>query len=146
MKRNAQREDCTEQFGTVIESREGVVSVHIEQKSACANCHARNMCTSMDKQDKVIEVATSDFARYQKGERVKVSITQRLGLRAVLFAFLIPFAVLLALLLACFVWLGLNEALSCLVAVAGVAVYYFGLYLLRDRLGKQFVFSISSCD
>jgi hypothetical protein len=35
-----------------------------------------------------------------------------------------------------------NEFLCGLASVAGVAVYYFGIWLFRDRLSNEFVFYI----
>jgi hypothetical protein len=35
-----------------------------------------------------------------------------------------------------------NEYLCGLVAIAGVALYYFGIWLFKDRLSNEFVFYI----
>ncbi len=143
MGRVVRHEDCSEQIGTVLEVQKNKVSVHIEQKSACVNCHSRGACSSLDKQDKVIEVITPNYNSYQKGDKVKVSITQKLGLRAVVIAFIIPFVWLMLILVASLQWWGLSEAFSCLTAILSIGVYYLFLFFLRDRIGKQFVFQIT---
>ena len=57
------------------------------------------------------------------------------------FAYIIPAMVAVAA-IAVMLSVGANELVSSLVALATVAVYYFVLYLLRDKLNKKFVFSI----
>ncbi len=143
MSKRRQNEDCTEQIGTVVGTQKNKVSVHIEQKSACANCHSRGACTSMDKQDKVIDVATADFESYNIGDRVKVSITQRLGLKAVVIAFLVPFLWLMLVLVVSLKCFGMSEALASLMCLLAIVIYYVALFFLRDKIGKQFVFKLS---
>ena len=36
-----------------------------------------------------------------------------------------------------------NELMLGLVSIAGVALYYFGIWLFRDRLSNEFVFYIA---
>jgi hypothetical protein len=38
--------------------------------------------------------------------------------------------------------LGVNEYISALSAIGGVGIYYFFIWLFRERLAKEFVFYI----
>lgn len=135
-------EDCGTRVGVVVESEGEKVVVRIEQMSACAGCHSRDFCSSSDKKEKEIEVHTSQADRYAKGDRVKVGITTKLGFKAVLLAFLLPFAVLMLAMVSSLQIAGLDEAVSCLIALLATAVYYLVLYRYRRKIQKQFIFTI----
>ncbi|MCI7465431.1 MAG: SoxR reducing system RseC family protein, partial [Bacteroidales bacterium] len=94
-------EDCSTQYGIVTKVQTDRVFVLVEQKSACASCHARGACSSFDKKNKTIEVATKQASDYKKGDKVEVSISTRLGMKAVVIAFLVPFVLLVISLILC---------------------------------------------
>ena len=64
-----------------------------------------------------------------------------MGLKAVWISYVIPLAILMILILSLSPVFE-NEYLCGLAAVAGVAIYYFGIWLFRDRLSNEFVFYI----
>lgn len=138
-------ENCSEQVGVVVDVKPKEVVVKIEQKSTCANCHSRGACTSFDKKDKEIEVATDKAADYKIGDKVKVSISTKLGMKAVFIAFVLPFVFLMIAIVVCLKCLNLSEALSCLIAIVITAVYYYVLFKRKNNLQKQFVFKIHHC-
>lgn len=134
--------DTAEHKGIVTEVTDDIVRVKIESMSACAACHAKTMCSLSDKTDKIIEVKRSSLKReHQVGDEVTVVASSGKGLLAVVFAYITPALVAVAA-IAVMLSVGANELVSSLVAIALVAVYYFVLYLLRDKLNKKFVFSI----
>ncbi|MBQ2303560.1 MAG: SoxR reducing system RseC family protein [Bacteroidales bacterium] len=138
-------ENCSEQVGIVVDVKPKEVVVKIEQKSTCANCHSRGACTSFDKKDKEIEVVTDKAADYKIGDKVKVSISTKLGMKAVFIAFVLPFVFLMIAIVVCLKCLNLSEALSCLIAIVITAVYYYVLFKRKNSLQKQFVFKIHHC-
>lgn len=135
-------EDCGTRVGVVVESEGEKVVVRIEQMSACAGCHSRDFCSSSDKKEKTIEIHTSQADRYAKGDRVKVGISTKLGFKAVLLAFLLPFAVLMFAILLSLQVFRLDEALSCIIALLATSLYYLILYKYRRKIQKQFIFTI----
>ena len=54
---------------------------------------------------------------------------------------MIPLVLLVAVLLAA-VSAGVGELYAGLAAIAAVAVYYFGLWLMRGRLRNEYIFNI----
>ena len=125
-------ENCSEQVGIVVDVKPKEVVVKIEQKSTCANCHSRGACTSFDKKDKEIEVVTDKAADYKIGDKVKVSISTKLGMKAVFIAFVLPFVFLMIAIVVCLKCLNLSEALSCLIAIVITAVYYYVLFKRKN--------------
>lgn len=139
-------ENCSEQVGVVVDVKPKEVVVKIEQKSTCANCHSRGACTSFDKKDKEIEVATDKAADYKIGDKVNVSISTKLGMKAVFIAFVLPFVFLMIAIVLSLKVFDLSEALSCLIAISVMGIYYFILFKRKKSLRKQFVFKIHHCN
>lgn len=122
------------------------VKVMIESVSACAACHAKGMCTLSDKEDKIIDIKVSvDKAdKLNVGDEVVVAVSQQRGMLAVLLAYILPAIVVifsLVLLLSL-----VAEPLAILLSLAVLAVYYFILYLFRNKLETKFVMSILDFD
>lgn len=136
------KEDCVEQKGIVIKKQEDKVIVKIEQKSTCSSCHARGACTSLDKKDKEIEIKTKDVENYNIGDEVVITISTKLGMKAVLIAFVLPLILLVIALFLSIKLFSLTQSLSALVSLLVVAAYYFFLYKQNLFLSKEFNFLI----
>jgi sigma-E factor negative regulatory protein RseC len=136
------KEDCVEQKGIVIKKQEDKVIVKIEQKSTCSSCHARGACTSLDKKDKEIEIKTKDTQNYNIGDEVVITISTKLGMKAVFIAFVLPLILLVIALFLSIKLFSLTQSLSALVSLLVVAAYYFFLYKQNLFLSKEFNFLI----
>ena len=136
--------DIIQHVGTVESIAGNHVRVRIVQTSACATCVAHKYCNSSESKEKMIDVYTKDAVHYQVGQTVKVLGTTSMGMRAVLWAFGVPFVVLVAVLYATWMVTGGDEPLSALAALASLALYYLVLYFCRGKMAKRFVFTISS--
>jgi sigma-E factor negative regulatory protein RseC len=136
------KEDCVEQKGIVIKKQEDKVIVKIEQKSTCSSCHARGACTSLDKKDKEIEIKTKDVENYNIGDEVVITISTKLGMKAVLIAFVLPLILLVIAMFLSIKLFSLTQSLSALVSLLVVAAYYFFLYKQNLFLSKEFNFLI----
>ncbi len=120
----------------VIETIEGShIQVRILQTSACASCSIKGHCTSVDVDEKLIDIHTSDAHTYQVGESVWVMGALSMGMKAVLLAFVLPLVILVA---ALFIMMNVLE--DELLAVAGsivcLSVYYILLRLLFKSVWK----------
>lgn len=136
------REDCVEQKGIVIKKQENKVVVKIEQKSTCSSCHARGACTSLDKKDKEIEIKSKDTANYNIGDEVIITISTKLGMKAVLIAFVLPLILIVLALFLSIKIFSLSQSLSALISLVVLSAYYFFLYKQNLFLSKQFNFTI----
>ena len=86
-------------------------------------------------------VPTDGFAERKVGDEVQVLTKMTMGLKAVWISYVIPLVILMILILSLSKAFD-NELLCGLLAVAGVGLYYFGIWLFRDRLSNEFVFYI----
>ena len=116
-------------------------TVKITVSSACASCHAKGLCGMSEEEDKVIMLPTDPYAAYNVGDEVTVCTKMSMGLKAAWISYVIPLAVLMALILT-LTSFGINEFIAAGSAVGGVALYYFIIWLLKDKLNDEFVFYI----
>lgn len=125
----------------IIERIDGdTVFVRIIQQSACSACHARGMCSASDSKIKVIEI--NNFSGHLNvDDEVTICGQSSLGLKAVLLAFVLPLLLIIAVITLC-IYAGVTETASAAAGLLILIPYYFVLYLMRDKLKKQFVFTL----
>lgn len=136
--------DIIRHTGTVKSIDDRHVRVKIVQTSACAACAAHKYCNSSESKEKIIDVYTKDAATYRVGQTVNVFGTTSMGMRAVLWAFGVPFVVLVAVLYGAILLTDGDEPLSALLAMGALILYYLILYLCRGWMTKKFVFTIGT--
>jgi len=135
------KKDEISHVGKVLEITPEYTTVEIVSSSACSECHAKGMCGMADEKTKVIMVPTDPYAGYGKGDEVHVVLKKSMGLKAVWISYVVPLLILMILILS-LSSVGVSEVCVGLGAIAGVVIYYLGVYLLRDRLAKDFVFCL----
>ena len=117
------------------------LQVRIRQTSACASCSAKGYCGSSESKEKLIDIYDSEH-QYHQGEEVVVCGSTSMGMRAVLIAFVFPFILLLVTLFIAMAASGDNELLSGVVALLILIPYYIILYFFRNKIKKNFSFTI----
>ena len=127
--------------GIVSAVRQGLVTVTVTVNSACHQCHAHGSCGFAESKDKTLEIATPEWERYHVGDAVVVTVNESLGLGAALLAYLLPAALLLAVLMPLLHLM--SEPLAVLLTLAALALYYMVLYLCRNKLQKKFTIGLS---
>jgi len=127
--------------GRIVEITPDFTTVEIIASSACSACHAKTLCGMSEDKEKLIMVPTDGFRELHVGDQVTVMTKMSMGLKAVWISYVIPLAVLMILILTLSGFFD-NEFLCGLLSIAGVAVYYFVVWLFRDRLSNEFVFYI----
>ena len=147
-------------------NEDGTALVRIVQTSACATCKAKAMCASAESVEKEMTVQlTVDSLQLTVGDAVEVMVQQKMGWKAVVLAYLLPFFVMLAVM---FVGDGLlamgdgllamgdgqlamgdgakREAVLGTVALCAMALYYLVLGMFKDKLQKEFSFTARKKD
>lgn len=129
--------------GVVVSIRKGEAVVRIQQTSACATCHAHSMCMAAESSEKMIDCQMAE--PLQPGDCVIVTVARRLGFTAVLLAFVIPFALLLAMIWVLDLYIT-DEGIAGTLALCSLVPYYLLLALLRKRIKKRFSFIARKAD
>lgn len=127
--------------GKIVEITPDFTTVQIVVSSACASCHAKSLCGMSEDEEKVIMLPTDPYATYNVGDEVQVYTKMSMGFKAAWISYVIPLAILMILILSLSAVIE-SEALRALAAIGGVGVYYFFIWLFRERLANEFVFYI----
>lgn len=135
------QDDVIKHTGIISEINKDLIKVSIIAQSACSACHAKGVCSVSDMQEKFIDVKNNGNFDQKVGDFVTVSMKQKLGLKAVLFGYFIPFVLLMITLIIALGYFE-NEGIAGLTALGILAPYYLFLYLLKDRLRESFEFQI----
>ena len=136
---------------------DGTALVRIVQTSACAACKAKAMCASAESAEKEMRVtllmdngrpagygvldADKPLLEYKVGDAVEVMVQQKMGWKAVVLAYLLPFFVMLAVIFVGNALWNVREEILGTAALCAMALYYIVLGLFKDRLQKEFSFT-----
>ena len=127
--------------GRIVEITPEFTTVEIISQSACSECHAKGLCGLDDSVTKAISVPSNGWEQRNVGDEVEVCLKRTMGLKAVWISYVIPLLVLMILILSLSKIIESELAVGG-IAIAGVGLYYFAIWLLRDRLAKDYVFYI----
>jgi sigma-E factor negative regulatory protein RseC len=127
--------------GRIVQVTPEFTTVEIISASACSACHASGLCGMSEYTKKAVEVPTRAWENYQPGEEVNVLLKASMGHKAVWLAYVAPLLVLAAVLMGSLA-MGAGELVAGLGALGGVALYYLFLWLFRNRLRNEYVFTI----
>ena len=129
--------------GRVVSVNPKETTVEIVSHAACSECHAASVCGMSEYTEKAIQVPTRPYAGYGVGDEVQVVLKASMGMKAVWIAYFLPLLILLAVALG-LIALGVPEVWAGLSGIAAVGVYYLVVWLLRDRLRSEYVFTIET--
>ena len=135
------REKLIEHQGVVKSIRQESISVAIAQDSACSACAAASLCHASGQEQKTIEMTSKDAGTFHVGQEVTVVGEVGLGLRATLWAYVVPLFLLIGVLMIVVSQTG-NEAIGALSALLSLTFYYLLLFMFRGRMRKSFSFRI----
>lgn len=130
--------DHIEHDGIVVAIDGEQVRIRIMQQAACAGCHAKAMCSASE--SKLKEVDALAEGELQVGDMVVVSLEQQLGWKAVLYSFVLPLVLLMAMLFAGQHYWSEPSWLSGTLAIVILAPYYLVLHQFEGRFRKQYNF------
>ena len=125
--------------GRIVEITPEFTTVEILVSSACAACHAKGLCGMSEAEEKVIMVPTDPYAQHNVGDKVTVMTKMSMGMKAVWISYVLPLIILMILILSLSEIFD-SQLLCGLASLGGVAVYYFIIWLFRNRLQNEFGF------
>ena len=122
-------------------NEDGTALVRIVQTSACAACKAKAMCASAESAEKEMTGVLLGDEQWAVGNEVEVMVQQKMGWKAVVLAYLLPFFVMLAVMLIGNAIWAVREEILGTVALCAMALYYLVLGMFKDKLQKEFSFT-----
>lgn len=126
--------------GTIKSINNQHLIVKIISETACFSCHAKGACSSAEQTEKEIEVRQQEN-NFTVGEQVQVVTSDRLGYRALLFAYLLPLILLVSSLIILVAILK-NEAKAAFASILCLVPYYLLLWLLKGKMKESFHFTV----
>ncbi|HKL07707.1 MAG TPA: SoxR reducing system RseC family protein [Bacteroidales bacterium] len=133
-----------EHIGRIESINNNLIKVKFIAQSACASCHAKGVCSAAGLQEKVVDVFDHSN-QYQIGETVHIVLRQSLGFKALWLGYVFPFLLVLSLLIILSITTG-NEVISGVGALFVLIPYYTTLYFNKDKVRKQFTFTLHKID
>ena len=127
--------------GVVDSVEDGCIHVRIVQTSACAACKVASYCNAAESKEKMIDVFCDSVAAYKVGQQITVSTSGQVAAKALLWAFGVPFILLMVVLVLVLLLTG-HEGWAALSALLALVPYYIMLWLLRDKMREQLAFRI----
>ncbi len=131
-----------EHKGIVTAVGEKMVEVEFTVEEACAGCKAKELCGKTDSGDRRFVTVYEPLAEYfAVGEEVMVMVSESAGIKAAMWAYIVPLVVLLGS-LALTAEIGWGKLASGLATLGMVALYYVVLWMFRKKIEKEIVFKI----
>ncbi len=134
-------EETISHEGIVTKITDDELEIKILAQSACAACHAKSACGMGEQAEKTLTVPRPKDKEFALNQKVNVRMAIGQGNKAAVLAYLLPIILLLAVLFVC-IGLGLGEGLSAIISFISLVPYYIVLYLRRDKLKRQFEYTI----
>lgn len=122
-------------------NEDGTALVRIVQTSACAACKAKAMCASAESAEKEMTVVLLGDKQWAVGNEVEVLVQQKMGWKAVILAYLLPFFVMLAVIFMGNALWNVREEILGTAALCAMALYYIVLGQFKSKLQKEFSFT-----
>ena len=128
--------------GTIESVHGSQVNVRIVQTSACSSCSAKGHCMAAEGKEKIIEITDSNN-HYNIGETVEIYGETSMGMKAVFWAFVVPFLVLV---ISLFIGMAItaDELTASACSVGLLILYYILLAMNKHKLKNEFSFKIKS--
>lgn len=125
--------------GVVSKISQNSITISLKGNINCEGCKAQSACGVSDSNDKEIEVLNSAQS-FQLNEPVDVLLKRELGLKAVFWAYVFPFILMMVVLVATSFFF--KEWIAGLLSLFILLPYYVLLFVLKGRFQKAFQVSI----
>lgn len=121
-----------------IDNATGGLKVKIEARSACGGCHARSSCSgaNVEGAEKIIDVTPPQGQNFEIGDKVMLYITNAIGGRAVVIAYIIPVIICIGSLVVMSVY-KIEDNIAGLISLGAVMLYLFILFTFRRKISKK---------
>ncbi|MBP3331567.1 MAG: SoxR reducing system RseC family protein [Tidjanibacter sp.] len=128
--------------GEVIRIEGDRIDVKMTVESACASCRAKSVCGMDESEDRIVSVKDSSLSSILgSGDKVIISISEGIGMKAVMYSYILPFFVLLAVLVIASL-VQESEGVAAIAALLACGIYYMVLYIFRHKVEKEIIFKI----
>jgi sigma-E factor negative regulatory protein RseC len=115
--------------------------VSFERTAACQGCAAKGFCNLNTNKDEQIPVQRLPHQNFNIGDEVNLTITEKMGWKALLYGYLLPFIALIVGIFAANA-VGLSQGATGLIGIGLLALYYVVFSFFRKKVEREFCFRI----
>ncbi len=127
--------------GIVIKLCADYAEVSIAVTTACAGCHAQGSCGMSDNENRIIKV--THFSNDLKiGDKVEIEGAKSLGMKAVFYAYVLPFLLVLLVLIISLSLFNISETIAGIYSLVILPFYYLVLFLFKSKFEEKYTFRI----
>lgn len=126
--------------GVVQDVQHGKVEVMILSESACSSCKSKKVCTISEIKEKLIYIDSRDKT-YRVGDQVNVILEEKMGIVAIIFAYFIPFIIMITVLMIGS-YTKMKEPIMGLIVIIALTLYFVLLYFTRHLFERKMTFKI----
>ncbi len=130
------------QQGIITKIESNKVTVAVLNCSSCSQCSLKKHCITSEQKEKELIVTVDDPQSFRINDKVYISIHLTQGIKAVFYCYIFPLILLLSVTLT-LAFLNYSDFISGISGIIVLIPYYFGLFLLKDKIGSGFKFIIS---
>lgn len=117
------------------------IKIKIERSSACGSCSSKKVCGMKEAKEMFVDIARQPNDCFQISDKVVLISKTSTGWKAILYGYILPFLVFISL-IGGMLLAKVSEGIAAMSGLGGLAVYYFVLYLFRDKITKKCYFKI----
>jgi sigma-E factor negative regulatory protein RseC len=135
-------ESNIEHKGVIRKITDDFYFVSFERPAACHDCTAKTFCSRNADTDDLIKVQRLPRQNFNEGDEITLSITQKMGLKAMLYGYIFPFIILIAGIVIATAATDLSQGIVGLIGIGALALYYVAFNFFREKIDRQFSFRI----
>ncbi|MBD0777259.1 SoxR reducing system RseC family protein [Maribacter sp. ANRC-HE7] len=125
--------------GVISKKDNGSLIVSLDENVHCESCRAKSTCGISESGSKEVEISSTDES-FDLNEQVNVILKKGLGLKAVFWAYIFPFLLMVLTLMVSSLFL--KEWMAGILSLLILVPYYLLLYVLRNVFKKTFKISV----
>lgn len=138
-KLNITHENSIKHFGEISKITKNTITISLESDVNCQTCNAKSSCGISGSNTKEIELK-NNFQPLQINEKVNVIMQKGLGMKAVFFAYVLPFILMFITLIIASIFF--QEWIAGLLSIFILIPYYIVIYLFKNSFDNYFDISI----
>ncbi len=116
------------------------LEIMIISESACSSCKSKKVCSISEIKEKLIYLESPDIS-YRTGDKVIVFLEEQMGAFAVIFAYVLPFFIMVSVLFIGY-YSQISEPMMGLLVLLALTLYFVVLYLFRNQFSKKVTFKV----
>lgn len=122
---------------------EDSIQASIAITTACDGCHAKSSCGMTDNKTRLIDIPyTGD--QLNLGDHIQITGDASIGNRAVFYAYILPFLIVMLVLILSLSVLHTTETEAGSYSLLSLPIYYLALFLFKKTFSKKYTFRINS--